>query len=123
MTETPSCCVCSEAVTPAMEAWCNSCGSAYHLNQRTDVEAKDCGQVWINQEHLALEFACDTCLGGGPPELDDVLDLTEAAEAGGVTEEWLAAEVAAGRVPHRKTAGGVLLFVRRDVPSPRSGDA
>ena len=42
---------------------------------RTDIPGKDCGQVWINEDHLALEFACDLCLH--PPQasgLDEILD-------------------------------------------------
>lgn len=116
------CRVCAEAVTALTEAWCGSCGEVYHLNQRNDVVAKDCGRVWISEEHLALEFACDICLVPPPASgLDDVLDLVEAAEAAGVSQEWLEAESVAGRVPHRRTAGGVLLFVRKDLPGVQGG--
>jgi len=115
MSELPSCRVCGEDVSAGFEAWCNSCGEAYHLNQRAGDQSGDCGQVWINEEHMALEFACNGCLGESHSDLDDVLDLTEAAEAAGVSPEWLTEAAAAGRVPHRKTAGGVLLFVKREI--------
>lgn len=122
MTQVLVCRVCSEVVTSITEAWCGSCGEVYHLNQRSDLPGKDCGRVWINEEHLALEFACDVCLlPPVPTGLDDVLDLVEAAAAMGVSEEWLAAEAAAGRVPHRKTAGGAHLFVRKDLPGIQGG--
>jgi hypothetical protein len=31
---------------------------------RMDQPGKDCGEVWINEEYLALEFACAACLHG-----------------------------------------------------------
>lgn len=46
-----------------MSAVCNWCDSRYHLNQRNDVEAKDCGEVWVDEQYLALQFACNSCLG------------------------------------------------------------
>jgi hypothetical protein len=30
---------------------------------RNDSEGKDCGDVWINEQYLSLEFACFVCLG------------------------------------------------------------
>lgn len=111
------CIVCTLPVTTEREAWCMECGKPYHLNQRQDVEAEECGMVWINEEHLALEFACHTCLNPLPPaaNLDDILDLDEAAAAAGVTAEWLRGQAERGLVRHRKTGGGVFLFERRDV--------
>ncbi len=47
-----------------MSAECNWCDQRYHLNQRNDVEAKDCGEVWIDDQYLALQFACQNCLTG-----------------------------------------------------------
>jgi hypothetical protein len=62
--ETYDCAVCGEVAAAAMSAECNWCGRRYHLNQRNDVEGKDCGQVWIDEQYLALQFACDECLRG-----------------------------------------------------------
>jgi hypothetical protein len=59
-----SCAVCGQGVTAAMSAECNWCDGRYHLNQRNDGEAKDCGRVWIDEQYLALQFACDNCLSG-----------------------------------------------------------
>ena len=56
------CVVCGEAVSEAASAECNWCGRRYHLNQRNNVEGKDCGRVWIDEQFLALQFACDSCL-------------------------------------------------------------
>jgi hypothetical protein len=43
------------------------CNSSFHLALRQDVPAKDCGQVWIDDESQTLEFACDSCLGRTAP--------------------------------------------------------
>lgn len=114
-----SCSVCGEELEAHLEAWCNACGLPYHLNQRTDLPGKDCGQVWINEEFLALEFACETCLNPPKPvsegALDDVLDMGEAAAAAGLSEPELRMAADDGRLRHRKTSSGVYLFERGDV--------
>jgi hypothetical protein len=122
MTSPEICCVCEEPLTSTTEAYCGECNRPYHLNQRADIPGKDCGRVWINEDHLALEFACDLCLY--PPQatgLDDVLDLAEAAAEAGMTEDWISGEADAGRLRHRKTSAGILLFERRDVIAFREG--
>ncbi|MBI2765575.1 MAG: hypothetical protein HYX53_06650 [Chloroflexi bacterium] len=116
-----ACSVCSELLESHTEAYCMECGKPYHLNQRTDLEGKDCGEVWVNDDHLSLEFACNICLH---PEfasaaLDDILDLEEAALAAGISPAALAAAAASGQVRHRRTASGTLLFARRDLQPPR----
>ena len=113
------CVVCTEELTETTEAWCGQCGESYHLNQRSDMPGKDCGSVWINEEHLALEFTCSNCLNPAPPGLDDVLDLDEAAAAAGMAPAQLAAAADRGAVAHRKTSGGVYLFVRKDLDALR----
>jgi hypothetical protein len=80
----------------------------------------DCGQVWINEDHLGLEFACNSCLnpedgGATAGALDDILDLGEAAAVAGLTEPVLERAAQLGHIKHRQTASGVLLFERRDV--------
>jgi len=81
MTEAMLCRVCGEAVDESNSAACNSCGQRYHLRLRQDREGKDCGQVWVNEEFLALEFACFVCLGSdasaGEPREPPVGDCTE----------------------------------------------
>lgn len=118
-TTTAICIVCTLEVGPLMEAYCNACGNLYHLRQREDIAGDDCGQVWINEDHLALEFACNNCLNPQPEDaagsLDDILDLGEAAAAAKLDEAVLARAAELGHLRHRKTASGVLLFERRDV--------
>jgi hypothetical protein len=63
-----TCGVCDEPVDERMSAQCNWCDRRYHLNPRNDIEAKDCGDVWIDEQYLALQFACRTCLAGPAAE-------------------------------------------------------
>ena len=63
------CSVCNERAEAAMTAECNWCDARFHLNQRNDVESKDCGQVWVDEQYLALQFACNTCLVGTERDL------------------------------------------------------
>jgi hypothetical protein len=112
-----TCTVCNEAVEPHTEATCNTCGKVYHLNQRTDLPGRDCGQVWISDEHLALEFTCDTCLNPSEPRtvLDEIVDLTEAAAATGLSEATLREAAERGQLSSRTLAGGILIFQRGDL--------
>ena len=119
MTSSLVCLVCDEPLTKTTEAWCGQCGGSYHLNQRADLPGKDCGDVWINEETLALDFSCNRCLNPPTLGLDDVLDLEEAADAAGTSPETLARAADAGLVAHRKTGRGVYLFVRKDLDSLR----
>ncbi len=70
MTKQYDCAVCGETVDEKMSVDCHGCGRRYHLNPRNDDAGRDCGAVYINEHHLALEFACQRCLdeGGGPAE-------------------------------------------------------
>lgn len=65
-----ACAVCGGKAAPVLLAECNWCDRRFHLNPRNDTEAKDCGRVWIDEQYLALQFACDNCLDGGdvPPD-------------------------------------------------------
>ena len=67
-----TCAVCGEPVEEAASVLCNVCDRRFHLNQRNDVDGKDCGEVWVDEQYLSLRFACSTCLGrataaGEPP--------------------------------------------------------
>ncbi len=65
MAEARVCVVCGEPVDASDSSICSNCGEAFHLNQRNDRPGKDCGTVWVNEQYLALEFACQRCLDGG----------------------------------------------------------
>jgi hypothetical protein len=60
---TITCYVCHDPLANDNSATCNTCGNAFHLRLRNDAEGRDCGDVWINEQFLSLEFACFTCLG------------------------------------------------------------
>ena len=59
----PACAVCGEPLQEAESALCGQCDRRFHLNQRNDADAKDCGDVWIDEQYLSLRFACFNCLG------------------------------------------------------------
>jgi hypothetical protein len=61
------CNVCGEPGDEQTLSICSSCGDRFHLNQRNDLPGKDCGAVWINEQFLSLEFACQRCLAGEAP--------------------------------------------------------
>ena len=67
MAESGVCVVCDEEVDERTSSVCNSCGERFHLNQRNDQPGKDCGSVWVNDQYLALEFACQRCLASDEP--------------------------------------------------------
>lgn len=62
------CAVCGEPAAEDASVLCNNCNQRFHLNQRNDREGKDCGEVWISEQYLALEFACRSCLNGESPQ-------------------------------------------------------
>lgn len=62
MADEGTCTVCGEHAAAGFASVCHSCGEIFHLNERNDVEAKDCGAVWIDEQYLALRFACQRCL-------------------------------------------------------------
>ncbi len=112
----PICPVCDEAIEPHCQTTCTGCGKLFHLNQRTDLPGRDCGDVWVNDVHLGLEFNCWTCLRlAKNGALEDVIDLGEAAIALDIDEAAIARAAESGLLPHRKTASGVFLFIRRDL--------
>ncbi len=59
-----TCTVCGDAIQESDSAACTGCDQRFHLNLRNDMEGKDCGDVWIDEEFLSLRFACFNCLGG-----------------------------------------------------------
>lgn len=56
------CNVCLDPLDESNSSRCARCGGFYHLRLTNDSAGKDCGDVWINEEHLALEFGCARCL-------------------------------------------------------------
>jgi hypothetical protein len=58
-----TCAICADSLTPNASATCIRCDRPFHLRLRNDADGKDCGDVWINEQYLSLEFACFECLG------------------------------------------------------------
>ncbi len=56
------CIVCAEPVLEGASALCNNCAKPFHLILTNDGVGKDCGEVWLNEEFMALEFGCHRCL-------------------------------------------------------------
>ena len=65
--EAPACHVCGEHLG-AEYANCNNCHRDFHLRTRENSEERDCGEFWINEQFLSLEYACNACLGRGSTE-------------------------------------------------------
>jgi hypothetical protein len=57
-----TCVVCGEAVDETNSAVCQGCNRRFHLVLRQDQQGKDCGDVWINEAFMSLQFACFNCL-------------------------------------------------------------
>jgi predicted amidophosphoribosyltransferase len=64
VTEPTTCHVCRDPLADDNSAICDTCGNPFHLRLRNEAEGRDCGDVWINEQFLSLEFACFTCLRG-----------------------------------------------------------
>ena len=56
------CCVCGELTRPDARSDCYRCGDYFHLRLTTTDTGPDCGDVWIDDETMALQFACRNCL-------------------------------------------------------------
>lgn len=61
-----ACAVCGGAVQESNSGLCDGCDQRFHLNLRNDMDGKDCGDVWIDEQYLSLRFACFNCLPGRP---------------------------------------------------------
>lgn len=57
-----ACCVCGEPVDDSNASDCYGCGRRFHMNPRSDRPGKDCGEVWLDDTSMTLQFACRLCL-------------------------------------------------------------
>ncbi len=64
------CSVCGEPAAPDARSDCYRCGEYFHLRLTTTASGPDCGDVWIDDEVMALQFACRTCLAEQAGESD-----------------------------------------------------
>ncbi len=56
------CCFCGELTRPDARSDCYRCGEYFHLRMTVTADGPDCGDVWIDDETMALQFACRNCL-------------------------------------------------------------
>lgn len=56
------CKVCGEPAAPDARSDCYRCGEYFHLRLTTTASGPDCGDVWLDDEVMALQFACHDCL-------------------------------------------------------------
>lgn len=77
------CAVCGEPADPEARSDCYRCGEYFHLRLTTTATGPDCGDVWIDDEVMALQFACRNCLaeqrGEAIPDSGDRDPAPEAA--------------------------------------------
>jgi hypothetical protein len=75
-----ACRVCGEAEPrPELLSECFGCDRPFHLNPYANRPGKDCGDAWIGDDALTLQFYCRDCIersrreaGGAPPTRSDV---------------------------------------------------
>jgi len=88
-----TCVVCGEAVDETNSAVCQGCNRRYHLVLRQGEQGKDCGDVWINEAFMSLQFACSNCLraagADSAPPAASVPAAGEPAESGARTRSPL----------------------------------
>jgi hypothetical protein len=58
-----TCHVCGQAADDTDSAICLECDRRFHLRLVADSDGPECGEVWINEQFLSMEFACNRCLG------------------------------------------------------------
>lgn len=70
MTDALACHLCDQPMGEHETADCYLCGKLFHLQMIETADGPDCGDVWIDDEVLALQFACQNCIeahAGGAP--------------------------------------------------------
>ncbi len=88
--ERPACTVCAQPVESGASAICSDCAGPFHLVMTRDEAGKNCGEVWLSEEFLALQFGCARCLAaarGEPPPSAPPSAPAREASAGRVRHE------------------------------------
>ena len=68
--DTWPCSVCGEPAGPDNRSDCYRCGEYFHLRLTTTATGPDCGDVWLDDEVMALQFACRNCLAEQMGEIE-----------------------------------------------------
>lgn len=58
---TGPCIVCDDPLDPIHQAFCSSCLQFFHLRMTENVEAKDCGAIYFDEETCSMVFNCNPC--------------------------------------------------------------
>lgn len=72
--DTWPCIVCGDPAGPEARSDCYRCGEYFHLRLTTTASGPDCGDVWIDDEVMALQFACRNCLAEQAGEVSEPAD-------------------------------------------------
>jgi hypothetical protein len=88
-----TCVICNKPTGDETTAHCTFCAKPFHLSMRNDITIDECGEVWINDVHLGLEFACRSCLEGANEEDGELVGLRGASDALHIdipeVEQWI----------------------------------
>lgn len=86
------CIVCGDReVIEDLFATCDGCGELYHYNPRM-TPGKDCGDAWIEDEEIGIQFYCNSCMNAAKREDQDRIEqLKELVNSGGATPDTVAA--------------------------------
>lgn len=60
--EAGSCHICAQGLVAEDTASCHLCYKDFHLAMTIQSQTKDCGQIFMNNDTLALAFVCNQCL-------------------------------------------------------------
>ena len=70
LSELGLCTVCGEPLPERHHASCDRCNRLFHLRMTETEQARDCGRVFVDDEHCTLALLCDPCfeghMAGGP---------------------------------------------------------
>lgn len=56
-----SCCVCGDELPPVHQTICEACTGAFHFRMTESAEARDCGQVYLDEQDCTTVFLCSSC--------------------------------------------------------------
>lgn len=56
-----ACCVCGDKLPPVHQTICEACSGAFHFRMTESAEAKDCGQVYLDEQDCTTVFLCSPC--------------------------------------------------------------
>lgn len=55
------CCVCGDALPPVHNTVCEACSGVFHFRMTESSDAKDCGQVYLDDKACTTVFLCSLC--------------------------------------------------------------